>query len=98
MHVSTRLRACRFMAPEVLSSRVVPASDMWSAGVMAHQLLVRLGWRPLPEEQLQGPVCSSGGGGVKRWTESTLPKKFAWFLTERTSQLHRIRVRGVTYG
>ena len=30
------------MAPEVLSSRVVPASDIWSAAVMAHQLLVRL--------------------------------------------------------
>jgi len=28
-----------FMAPEVLSSAVVPASDIWSAGVMAHQLL-----------------------------------------------------------
>lgn len=28
-----------FMAPEVLSSAVVPASDVWSAGVMAHQLL-----------------------------------------------------------
>ena len=27
------------MAPEVLSSAVVPASDVWSAGVMAHQLL-----------------------------------------------------------
>ena len=27
------------MAPEVLSSAVVPASDIWSAGVMAHQLL-----------------------------------------------------------
>lgn len=29
----------RFMAPEVLSSAVVPASDVWSAGVMAVQLL-----------------------------------------------------------
>ena len=29
----------RYMAPEVLSSAVVPASDVWSAGVMAHQLL-----------------------------------------------------------
>eukprot|EP01025_Chloroclados_australasicus_P037808 TRINITY_DN3866_c0_g4_i1.p1 TRINITY_DN3866_c0_g4~~TRINITY_DN3866_c0_g4_i1.p1 ORF type:complete len:632 (-),score=82.18 TRINITY_DN3866_c0_g4_i1:442-2337(-) len=28
-----------FMAPEVLSSKVVPASDLWSAGVMAYQLL-----------------------------------------------------------
>lgn len=28
-----------YMAPEVLSSQVVPASDVWSAGVMAHQLL-----------------------------------------------------------
>ena len=28
-----------FMAPEVLSSQVLPASDVWSAGVMAHQLL-----------------------------------------------------------
>jgi calcium-dependent protein kinase len=27
------------MAPEVLSSQVTPASDLWSAGVMAHQLL-----------------------------------------------------------
>lgn len=31
--------ACRFMAPEVLKSAVEPASDVWSAGVMAHQLL-----------------------------------------------------------
>ena len=27
------------MAPEVLKSAVEPASDIWSAGVMAHQLL-----------------------------------------------------------
>ena len=27
------------MAPEVLSSQVGPASDVWSAGIMAHQLL-----------------------------------------------------------
>ena len=27
------------MAPEVLSAQVGPASDVWSAGVMAHQLL-----------------------------------------------------------
>lgn len=31
--------ACRYMAPEVLSSQVTPASDVWAAGVMAHQLL-----------------------------------------------------------
>ena len=29
----------RYMAPEVLSSEVTPASDIWSAGVMAFQLL-----------------------------------------------------------
>jgi len=28
-----------FMAPETLRSEVLPASDLWSAGVMAHQLL-----------------------------------------------------------
>ena len=33
------LSSCRFMAPEVLRSAVEPASDVWSAGVMAHQLL-----------------------------------------------------------
>lgn len=27
------------MAPEALSSKVYPASDMWAAGVMAFQLL-----------------------------------------------------------
>lgn len=27
------------MAPEVLSSEVLPASDIWSAGIMAYQLL-----------------------------------------------------------
>ena len=32
-------RACRYMAPEVLSCEVVPASDVWAAGVMAYQLL-----------------------------------------------------------
>ena len=30
---------CRYMAPEVLSSAVGPQSDVWSAGVMAAQLL-----------------------------------------------------------
>ena len=29
----------RFMAPEVLSSKVLPASDVWAAGVLAYQLL-----------------------------------------------------------
>ena len=29
----------RFMAPEVLACQVGPASDVWSAGIMAHQLL-----------------------------------------------------------
>ena len=29
----------RFMAPETLRSEVYPASDVWAAGVMAHQLL-----------------------------------------------------------
>mmetsp|Transcript_4670 Transcript_4670/g.10122 ORF Transcript_4670/g.10122 Transcript_4670/m.10122 type:complete len:774 (+) Transcript_4670:212-2533(+) len=28
-----------YMAPETLSSQVLPASDVWAAGVMAHQLL-----------------------------------------------------------
>lgn len=38
--LSTRLPSLfRYMAPEVLSSKVVPASDVWSAGVMAFQLL-----------------------------------------------------------
>ena len=27
------------MAPEVLSSNVLPASDVWAAGVLAYQLL-----------------------------------------------------------
>ena len=27
------------MSPESLQSKVYPASDVWSAGVMAHQLL-----------------------------------------------------------
>ena len=52
MHGGSWLRARRFMAPEVLSSRVVPASDIWSAGVMAHQLLVCLGWVPCSNERL----------------------------------------------
>lgn len=29
----------RYMAPEVLNSKQMPASDVWSAGVMAYQLL-----------------------------------------------------------
>jgi len=28
-----------FMAPEALASQYFPASDVWSAGVMAHQML-----------------------------------------------------------
>lgn len=32
-------RPCRFMAPETLRSEVYPASDVWAAGVTAHQLL-----------------------------------------------------------
>jgi hypothetical protein len=35
----TQTAARRFMAPEALSSRVTPAADVWSAGVMAFQLL-----------------------------------------------------------
>lgn len=30
---------CRFLAPETLSSKWSPKSDVWAAGVMAHQLL-----------------------------------------------------------
>lgn len=33
------LSVCRFMAPEVLSSNVLPASDIWAAGILAYQLL-----------------------------------------------------------
>lgn len=40
-----------FMAPEVLSSQVVPASDVWSAGVMAFQLLTGR----LPFDDLKNP-------------------------------------------
>ena len=58
--------ARRFMAPEVLSSRVVPASDIWSAGVMAHQLLVRRAqWQAHKSEQIQSLVWLSGSGCVK---------------------------------
>lgn len=38
-----------FMAPEVLSSQVVPASDIWSAGVMAYQLLT--GYLPFDDRK-----------------------------------------------
>lgn len=37
------------MAPEVLSSEVLPASDIWSAGVMAYQLLT--GQFPFDDKQ-----------------------------------------------
>ena len=40
---------CRFMAPEVLSSQVWPASDIWSAGVMTYQLLS--GQLPFDDQQ-----------------------------------------------
>ena len=40
---------CRFMAPEVLSSQVWPASDVWSAGVMTYQLLS--GQLPFDDQQ-----------------------------------------------
>lgn len=46
-----------FMAPEVLSSQVVPASDLWSAGVMAYQLLT--GYLPFDDRKSKrGPVLS----------------------------------------
>lgn len=46
-----------FMAPEVLSSQVVPASDVWSAGVMAYQLLT--GYLPFDDRKnKRGPVLS----------------------------------------
>lgn len=37
------------MAPEVLSSEVLPASDVWSAGVMTYQLLT--GQFPFDDKQ-----------------------------------------------
>lgn len=46
-----------FMAPEVLSSEVVPASDVWSAGVMAYQLLT--GYLPFDDRKnKRGPELS----------------------------------------
>ena len=39
----------RYMAPEVLSSEVLPASDLWSAGVMTYQLLT--GQFPFDDKQ-----------------------------------------------
>jgi len=39
----------RYMAPEVLSSEVLPASDVWSAGVMTYQLLT--GQFPFDDKQ-----------------------------------------------
>jgi calcium-dependent protein kinase len=43
------------MAPEVLSSQVTPASDLWSAGVMAHQLLTGR----LPFDDHRNPFAAS---------------------------------------
>lgn len=46
-----------FMAPEVLSSEVVPRSDVWSAGVMAYQLLT--GYMPFDDRKSKrGPELS----------------------------------------
>ena len=45
----------RYMAPEVLSSQVTPASDLWSAGVMAHQLLTGR----LPFDDHRNPMAPS---------------------------------------
>ena len=47
--VTIRGRLHRYMAPEVLSSEVLPASDVWSAGVMAYQLLT--GQFPFDDKQ-----------------------------------------------
>ena len=44
-----------FMAPEVLSSKVTPASDVWSAGVVAAQLLTGR----LPFDDHRNPVAPS---------------------------------------
>jgi calcium-dependent protein kinase len=44
-----------YMAPEVLSSKVTPASDVWSAGVMAAQLLTGR----LPFDDHRNPIAPS---------------------------------------
>ena len=44
-----RHRMYRYMAPEVLSSEVLPASDVWSAGVTTYQLLT--GQFPFDDKQ-----------------------------------------------
>lgn len=45
------------MAPESLSSQVLPASDVWSAGVMAFQLLTG----HLPFDDKRNPAAPAVG-------------------------------------
>ncbi len=57
----------RYMAPEVLSSEVLPASDVWSAGVMTYQLLTG----QFPFDDKQNPFKPSV---AKIWSVANLCK------------------------
>jgi calcium-dependent protein kinase len=63
-----------FLAPENLSSEFYPASDIWSAGVMAYQLLS--GYLPFDDRRnrnnpaLSQVMTALGLGHMSRWLAS----------------------------
>ena len=84
------LGECRYQAPEVLSSKVGPEADVWSAGVMAFQLLTGR----FPFDDKRNPFQPSV---TKIWCVASLPPLAPFFLRVPfcaclSTLLHALRV------
>mgnify|MGYP001807234545 CR=1 FL=1 len=86
---SPRLSPCRsphFMAPEQLNSKTEPASDIWSAGIMAYQLLSGA----VPFDDVKNPKspslslvwCAFGGEGGEEGVEGDAEGWRCWGVDE----------------